>query len=197
MGYSDETLVDMYKNGDKDAIEELFERYKNLVRKKAKAMYLAGGDSDDLIQEGMIGLYKAVRDYTKEREASFATFASMCINRQIMTAVEASNRNKNLPLNSYVSFDLPVNEDEDNDVKLVEILHSQVDQNPENLFIDKENAADMEEKLLKLLSPFEKEVFELYMQDKDYRQIAKDLNKSSKSIDNAIQRIKAKALQTS
>ena len=92
MGYSDETLVDMYKNGDKDAIEELFERYKNLVRKKAKAMYLAGGDSDDLIQEGMIGLYKAVRDYTKEREASFATFASMCINRQIMTAVEASNR---------------------------------------------------------------------------------------------------------
>ena len=114
-----------------------------------------------------------------------------------MTAVEASNRNKNLPLNSYVSFDLPVNEDEDNDVKLVDMLHSQVDQNPENLFIDKENAADMEEKLLKLLSPFEKEVFELYMQDKDYRQIAKDLNKSSKSIDNAIQRIKAKALQTS
>ena len=102
--YPDEELIDMYRAGDEQAIEYIFERYKYIVRKKAKAMFLAGGDSDDLIQEGMIGLYKAVRDYDKKKDASFMTFAGMCINRQILNAVTASNRKKNTPLNTYVPY---------------------------------------------------------------------------------------------
>ena len=150
---SDETLIDIYRKGDEAAIEVLFERYKDIVRKKAKAMYLAGSDSDDLIQEGMIGLYKAVRDYDDTKEAAFKTFASMCINRQLINAVAVSNRKKNIPLNTYVSFDMPFDR----------------------------------------LSSFEKQVLQLYMEDNDYRQIAMLLGKTPKSIDNAIQRIRAKA----
>ena len=161
---SDETLIDIYRKGDEAAIEVLFERYKDIVRKKAKAMYLAGGDSDDLIQEGMIGLYKAVRDYDDTKEAAFKTFASMCINRQLINAVAVSNRKKNIPLNTYVSFDMPAYPDEDNETRLVDRLSS-----------------------------FEKQVLQLYMEDNDYRQIAMLLGKTPKSIDNAIQRIRAKA----
>lgn len=129
---SDETLIDIYRKGDEAAIEVLFERYKDIVRKKAKAMYLAGGDSDDLIQEGMIGLYKAVRDYDDTKEAAFKTFASMCINRQLINAVAVSNRKKNIPLNTYVSFDMPAYPDEDNETRLVDILKPESEQNPEN-----------------------------------------------------------------
>ena len=111
-GLKDEELIKLYRDGNEDAIDIIFERYKYLVRKKAKAMYIAGGDNDDLIQEGMIGLYKAVRDYNEDRQASFATFAGMCINRHMMSAVTASNRKKNIPLNSYVSFDAPADGDE-------------------------------------------------------------------------------------
>ena len=121
---SDEELIVRYRDGDTDAMDFIFERYKHLVRKKAKAMFLAG-DNDDLIQEGMIGLYKAIRDYNTDREASFATFASMCINRQMITAVAASNRKKNMPLNTYVSYDMPAGGDEDSDMRLVDILQSQ------------------------------------------------------------------------
>lgn len=135
---SDETLIDIYRKGDEAAIEVLFERYKDIVRKKAKAMYLAGGDSDDLIQEGMIGLYKAVRDYDYTKEAAFKTFASMCINRQLINAVAVSNRKKNIPLNTYVSFDMPAYPDEDNETRLVDILKPESEQNPEKLFIDRE-----------------------------------------------------------
>lgn len=194
---SDETLIELYRAGEQPAIEVIFERYKNLVRKKAKAMYLAGGDNDDLIQEGMIGLYKAVRDFESGREASFATFASMCINRQMITAVTASNRKKNTPLNTYVSFDQPANSDEDNDMKLVDVLQTETEQDPEKLFIDKEHTAMLEKKLLSMLSRFERQVIELYMDGKDYQQIAEILGKSSKSIDNALQRIRAKAGQLS
>ena len=126
--YPDEELIDMYRAGDEQAIEYIFERYKYIVRKKAKAMFLAGGDSDDLIQEGMIGLYKAVRDYDKKKDASFMTFAGMCINRQILNAVTASNRKKNTPLNTYVSFDEPVNPEDDSQVKLVDVLKSDKEQ---------------------------------------------------------------------
>ena len=120
--YPDEELIDMYRAGNEQAIEYIFERYKYIVRKKAKAMFLAGGDSDDLIQEGMIGLYKAVRDYDKKKDASFMTFAGMCINRQILNAVTASNRKKNTPLNTYVSFDEPVNPEDDSQVKHISNL---------------------------------------------------------------------------
>ena len=179
--YPDEELIDMYRAGDEQAIEYIFERYKYIVRKKAKAMFLAGGDSDDLIQEGMIGLYKAVRDYDKKKDASFMTFAGMCINRQILNAVTASNRKKNTPLNTYVSFDEPVNPEDDSQVKLVDVLKS-----------DKEHAESLEDKLYSVLSDFEKNVLELYMSGKDYIAIAQMLDKPPKSIDNAIQRIRNK-----
>lgn len=193
-GCSDETLIEIYRVGNEAAIEVLFERYKNLVKKKAKAMYLAGGDSDDLIQEGMIGLYKAVRDFDESREASFKTFASMCINRQLITAVTASNRKKNMPLNTYVSFDLPAYTDEDNEMRLVDVLKPETEQNPEKLLIDREYTEDFKEKLFESLSDFEKQVLKLYIEDKDYREIARIMNKTPKSIDNALQRIRSKAL---
>lgn len=190
---SDETLIDIYRKGDEAAIEVLFERYKDIVRKKAKAMYLAGGDSDDLIQEGMIGLYKAVRDYDDTKEAAFKTFASMCINRHLINAVAVSNRKKNIPLNTYVSFDMPAYPDEDNETRLVDILKPESEQNPEKLFIDREYSDSFKKKLFDRLSSFEKQVLQLYMEDNDYRQIAMLLGKTPKSIDNAIQRIRAKA----
>lgn len=190
---SDETLIDIYRKGDEAAIEVLFERYKDIVRKKAKAMYLAGGDSDDLIQEGMIGLYKAVRDYDDTKEAAFKTFASMCINRQLINAVAVSNRKKNIPLNTYVSFDMPAYPDEDNETRLVDILKPESEQNPEKLFIDREYSDSFKKKLFDRLSSFEKQVLQLYMEVNDYRQIAMLLGKTPKSIDNAIQRIRAKA----
>ncbi|MBQ4282469.1 MAG: RNA polymerase factor sigma-70 [Lachnospira sp.] len=190
---SDEILVDMFRMDDQIAIEVLFDRYKNIVRRKAKAMFLAGGDSDDLIQEGMIGLYKAVRDYDETKEASFSTFASMCINRQIISAVTASNRKKNVPLNTYVSYDLPAIMDEEYEIRLVDVLPSETELNPEQMYIDREDVKQKREKLVKILSKMEKQVFELYMQEKDYREIAVILGKTPKAIDNALQRIRIKA----
>ena len=191
---SDETLIDMYRVGNETAIETLFDRYKNLVRKKAKAMYIAGGDSDDLIQEGMIGLYKAARGYD-ESKGTFCSFAGLCIDRQIMTAVTASNREKNVPLNNYVSFEMPAYNDDDNEnvMKLADVITPTADQNPEFIFIDNEYTKTFEEKLQKELSSLEKEVLHYHMEGKDYRKIAQILDKPAKSIDNALQRIKAKA----
>lgn len=194
---SDEELIVLYQAGNENAIDFIFERYKNLVRKKAKAMFLAGGDNDDLIQEGMIGLYKAVRDYNAGKEASFATFASMCINRQMITAVTASNRKKNTPLNTYVSFDTPAGNDEDFDMKLVDTLQPETEQNPEKLLIDKERTQDLQTRLFAMLSPFEMQVLNLYLEGMDYLQIAEELEKTAKSIDNALQRIRSKVSKIS
>ena len=190
---SDEELIVRYRDGDTDAMDFIFERYKYLVRKKAKAMFLAGGDNDDLIQEGMIGLYKAIRDYNTDREASFATFASMCINRQMITAVAASNRKKNMPLNTYVSYDMPAGGDEDSDVRLVDILQSQTELNPEKLLIDKEHNWDLKSRLKEVLSTFEQQVLTYYLEGMDYTAIAKKMQKPPKSVDNALQRIRSKA----
>lgn len=192
---SDETLIEMYRVGNETAIETLFDRYKNVVRKKAKAMYIAGGDSDDLIQEGMIGLYKAARGYDEDKKVPFAAFASLCIDRQIMTAVTASNREKNVPLNNYVSFETPAYSDDDNEnsMKLADVITPVTDQNPEFIFMDREYARQFEDKLMTQLSGMEKQVLAYHMEGKDYRQIAVILDKSPKSVDNALQRIKAKA----
>ena len=190
---SDEELIVRYRDGDTDAMDFIFERYKHLVRKKAKAMFLAGGDNDDLIQEGMIGLYKAIRDYNTDREASFATFASMCINRQMITAVTASNRKKNMPLNTYVSYDMPAGGDEDSDMRLVDILQSQTELNPEKLLIDKEHNRDLKSRLKEVLSTFEQQVLAYYLEGMDYTAIAKKMQKPPKSVDNALQRIRSKA----
>ena len=190
---SDEELIVRYRDGDTDAMDFIFERYKYLVSKKAKAMFLAGGDNDDLIQEGMIGLYKAIRDYNTDREASFATFASMCINRQMITAVAASNRKKNMPLNTYVSYDMPAGGDEDSDMRLVDILQSQTELNPEKLLIDKEHNWDLKSRLKEVLSTFEQQVLTYYLEGMDYTAIAKKMQKPPKSVDNALQRIRSKA----
>lgn len=190
---SDEELIVRYRDGDTEAMDFIFERYKHLVRKKAKAMFLAGGDNDDLIQEGMIGLYKAIRDYHTDREASFATFASMCINRQMITAVAASNRKKNMPLNTYVSYDMPAGGDEDSDMCLVDILQSQTELNPEKLLIDKEHNWDLKSRLKEVLSTFEQQVLTYYLEGMDYTAIAKKMQKPPKSVDNALQRIRSKA----
>ena len=192
-GLNDEELIKLYRDGNEDAIDIIFERYKYLVRKKAKAMYIAGGDNDDLIQEGMIGLYKAVRDYNEDRQASFATFAGMCINRHMMSAVTASNRKKNIPLNSYVSFDAPADGDEQSGTRLVEVLKPDNEQNPEYMFIDREHTRLLEDKIVNALSAYEKKVLDMYLEGKDYIEIAKELNKQPKSVDNAIQRIRIKA----
>lgn len=189
---SDEMLVSMFRMKDETAIEVLFERYKQLVRKKRTAMFIIGGDSDDLIQEGMIGLYKAVRDYDETKDASFATFASMCVNRQIMSAVTASNRKKNQPLNNYLSFDVSAGEDEENDMSLLDVLVTDDRLNPEDMYIGKESENRILEQIKNALSPFEKQVLELYMEDKDYKEIAVILGKEAKSVDNAIQRIRTK-----
>lgn len=191
--YSDEELIELYKEGNELAIDYLFDKYKNLVRKKAKAMFIVGGDNDDLIQEGMIGLYKAIRDYNESKDASFRTFASMCINRQMCTAVTTSNRKKHSPLNGYISLDMPVKfEQEEENTKLSDLLYSAVEQNPEKLFIDKERTNFIESKIGNVLSTYEKQVLLLQLEGLDYLKIAERLGKSAKSVDNALQRIRNK-----
>lgn len=188
----DEELIEKVRQGDKRAVDYLMDKYKNLVRQKARRLFLIGGDREDLIQEGMIGLYKAIRDYTSEREASFYSFANLCIERQIYSAIKASNRQKNLPLNTYISFsDVDFVE---NDAK--ESIFGNNQLNPEKLVIDKESISVLEYKLVRHLSPFEKKVFELFNEGKKYTEIAEVLHKSPKSIDNALQRIKTKLNQT-
>ena len=190
---SDEQLAVSAAKGDDAALTVLTVRYMPVVAGRALGYFSDGYDSDDLIQEGMIGLYKAVRDYDDTKEAAFKTFASMCINRQLINAVAVSNRKKNIPLNTYVSFDMPAYPDEDNETRLVDILKPESEQNPEKLFIDREYSDSFKKKLFDRLSSFEKQVLQLYMEDNDYRQIAMLLGKTPKSIDNAIQRIRAKA----
>ena len=192
---SDEDIIALIRNNDSDAMDYMLNRYKNLVRKKAKALYLIGGDKDDLIQEGMIGLYKAIRDYNPGKDTSFHNFADLCISRQIYSAIKASNRKKNLPLNTYVSLYTPAyNENTDFEEKeaLVDLMYENKISNPEELVIDKESTNMLEYELVRHLSQFEKDVLDLYLFDFSYLQIADKLKKDPKSIDNALQRIKLK-----
>jgi RNA polymerase sporulation-specific sigma factor len=192
---SDEDIIALARDGDSDAMDYMLNRYKNLVRKKAKALYLIGGDKDDLIQEGMIGLYKAIRDYDMDKDNSFYNFADLCISRQIYSAIKASNRKKNFPLNTYVSLYAPAyNEYTDLDDKeaLVDLMYESKTSNPEELVIDKESTNMLEYELVRHLSSFEKDVLDLYLNDYTYLQIADKLKKEPKSIDNALQRIKLK-----
>lgn len=188
---TDEELIMMSKAGEENTVDFLMEKYKGLVKRKARTMFLVGGDTDDLIQEGMIGLYKAIRDFDINKQASFYTFANLCIERQIYTAVNASNRKKHIPLNTYISF-LP--EDIDDGKQKEFVIDEPVDKlsNPEEMYIDKENVEYIEGELKKKLSGFEYEVLTMYIEGDNYQTIAYNLHKSSKSIDNALQRIKAK-----
>jgi len=195
---SDEEIVDRIQKGDQPAIDYLMEKYKYLVRSKAKALFLIGGDKDDLIQEGMIGLYKAIRDYQIDHNNSFFNFADLCVSRQIYSAIQASNRKKNIPLNTYISLYTPAygeNSDTEEREELVDIIHQKYISNPEELVIDKENTSMIEYELVRRLSDLEKQVLDFYMQDFKYTQIAEVLGKEPKTIDNALTRIKAKLNQ--
>ena len=188
---SDEKLVELSMSGNELALEILIERYKGLVRAKAHAYFMAGADADDMIQEGMIGLFKAIKTYDANKDSSFRTFAEICIKGQIVTAVKASNRQKHMPLYSSLSFDRPVY-DEDSDKEGYEVMEVDNGQNPEEIYIKEEELQDMRDKIELLLSDFERRVIKLYLSGYSYQQIAKILEKPEKSIDNALQRLKRK-----
>ena len=193
---SDEKLLRQIQSGNDDAMECLLERYRDMVRKEARSFFLAGGDEEDLIQEGMIGLFKAIRDYDTGRDASFFTFADLCVSRQMYTAIQAAGRQKHMPLNTYVSLYADGADGEDGlreaERGLLESAASRLEQNPEELLIDRENVKRLEEVMEKELSSFEKQVLDLYLTGMKYSQIARVLGKDDKSTDNALQRIKAK-----
>ena len=179
----DEELIFRFKQGETEILDYLMEKYKNMVRKKARAMFLIGGDNDDLIQEGMIGLFKAVRDYQPEKEASFQTFARICVDRQIYNAIQNSNRQKHQPLNSYISLS---QEDGENEEHLPDMWV----ENPESIIIDQENVRDLEQEITCTLSPMENQVLDYYLDGNGYTELAKIMGKTPKSIDNALQRIR-------
>ncbi len=188
---TDEELVLLSASGDRDATECILSRYKNLVRSKARMYFLAGADKEDIIQEGMIGLFKAIRDFDKSKQVLFKGFAELCVKRQIITAVKTATRQKHMPLNTYVSLSNPVSEGESDGI-LEGVLSDSSKTDPEHLFISKENAEFLNEKIKKLLSSLEKSVLALYLEGKSYQEIARDLSRPQKSIDNALQRVKKK-----
>jgi len=185
---TDEQLIQRLRGGEKEIMDYLMEKYKNLVRKEANAMYLLGGENDDLIQEGMIGLFKAVQDYDLSKESSFYSFAKLCITRQMYSAIEASKRKKHSPLNSYVSL----YDTEEDKAALIETVEASNDMNPEEMMISQEYARLLESKLEEQLSDLENRVLYLHLLGTDYKTIARLLDKSVKTVDNALQRIKVK-----
>ena len=191
---TDEQLLCDYKNGNQEIMDYLMVKYKSMVRKKARAMYLLSGENEDLIQEGMIGLIKAVRDFDVTQKTSFSSFAELCVSRQMYSAIEASNRKKHLPLNSYVSLYEDSEEvGEGRSLPLIDTIESSKENDPEVLYFGKEYTEAFAEQLKELLSPLENHVLYLHLMGTDYRTIAELLGKSPKSVDNALQRIKTKA----
>ncbi len=194
--YSDEELIVRLRDGERAITDYIMDKYKNLVRSKAKSMYILGADREDLIQEGMIGLFKAVRDYDTGRDASFFTFADLCVSRQMYTAVQAAGRQKHAPLNTYISLYTSAFENDSVDQgetgELINSVISQSERSPEEVLIDKENVELLERAIEKELSSFEKQVLDLYLTGMKYSQIARVLGRDDKSTDNALQRIKSK-----
>lgn len=190
---ADEFLISEYRNGKSDIMDYLMVKYKPMVRRKARAMYLLGGENEDLIQEGMIGLMKAVRSFDDTQGASFLSFAELCVSRQMYSAIEASKRKKHMPLNSYVSIYEENDNGEETQVPLIDTIESGIENNPEVMYFGKQYAEAMIEKLKESLSPMENNVLYLHLMGTDYRKIAEILEKSPKSIDNALQRIRGKA----
>lgn len=190
---TDGELIDRLRRGEEPIMDYICDKYKNLVRSKAKSMFILGADNEDLIQEGMIGLFKAVRDFDSGRDASFYTFAELCISRQMYTAVQASKRQKHFPLNTYVSLDSgDTTLDGQEGIHLTQLLADRAEQSPEELFLDKERVEYLEEAIEKELSDFERQVLDLYVTGMSYSEIAKVLGRDEKATDNALQRLKAK-----
>ena len=191
--FTDEELILRLRDGEMGVTDYIMEKYKNLVRSKAKSMYILGADSEDLIQEGMIGLFKAIRDYDSGRDASFSTFADLCVSRQMYTAVQASRRKKHIPLNTYISLYGESGSGSDSDeTRILQSMVSKVDLNPEDLLIDRENVENLSKQIEQELSPFENQVLDLYLTGMSYTQIARVLGRDDKSTDNALSRIKGK-----
>lgn len=189
--YTDEELIRMLRGGQTEIADYIMEKYKPLVRKKTNAMYLIGGETDDLIQEGMIGLFKAVRDYKEEKETSFFSFADLCISRQLYSALEASNRKKHQPLNTYISF----SNQENNDGMNIEEIVTDHTISPEQMLIEQEGREEFFLRLKESLSAMERTVLYLYLEGNSYSQIAEIMSKTPKSIDNTLQRIRGKIKQ--
>ncbi|CAM4519193.1 RNA polymerase sporulation-specific sigma factor [Paenibacillus endophyticus] len=188
---TDEDIVEAVRNGDSMALEYLINKYKNFVRAKARSYFLIGADREDIVQEGMIGLYKAIRDFKGDKLASFKAFAELCITRQIITAIKTATRQKHIPLNSYVSLDKPIY-DEDSDRTLLDVICGTRVSDPEELIINQEEFIGLEDKMSEILSDLERKVLMLYLDGRSYQEIAVDLDRHVKSIDNALQRVKRK-----
>lgn len=187
----DEVVVELAKFDNPGALEYIISKYKSFVRTKARAYFLVGADNDDIVQEGMIGLYKAIRDYDKHKLTSFKSFAEICITRQIITAIKSATRQKHIPLNFYVSLNKPVYEEE-SERTLEDIISGNKATDPMELFIGREDMDTMESKIGEVLSELEMEVLMSYIDGKTYQEIAQDLDRDVKSVDNALQRVKRK-----
>ena len=188
---ADEQVVSLARDNDSQALEYIFNKYKNFVRSKARSYFLIGADREDIVQEGMIGLFKAIRDFREDKLSSFRAFAELCITRQIITAIKTATRQKHIPLNFYVSLNKPVFDDE-SDRMLIDVLTATKITNPEELFIGQEELRTIENRIGETLSQFEWSVLSSYLQGRSYQEIAVDLNRHVKSIDNALQRVKRK-----
>lgn len=188
---ADEALVKLSQRGDNEALEQLFAKYRNFVRSRARCYFIMGADQEDLVQEGMIGFFKAVRDYNHDHTASFRVFADLCITRQMITAIKSATRQKHMPLNSYISLNRPLY-DEDSERTLMDVITESEGNNPEEMFITREDQSYLERRMNEVLSALELEVLNSYLQDKSYQEIARELNRHVKSVDNALQRIKRK-----
>ncbi|MDN5293464.1 MAG: polymerase sporulation-specific sigma factor [Eubacteriales bacterium] len=187
----DEEVVAYAREGDEAALEYLINKYKNFVKAKARSYFLVGADQEDIIQEGMIGLFKAIRDFRPDKLSSFRAFAELCITRQIITAIKTATRQKHIPLNSYVSLNKPIY-DEDSDRTLLDVISGTKITDPEELIVSREEFYDIEEKMGELLSSLEWKVLMSYLEGKSYYEIAVELKRHVKSIDNALQRVKRK-----
>lgn len=187
----DDTIIQLIHQGNSLALDFLIHKYRNFVRAKSRTYFLIGADKEDIVQEGMIGLYKAIRDFDSDKLSSFKAFAELCITRQIITAVKTSTRQKHIPLNSYVSLDKPVY-DEESDRTLLDIIAGSRGIDPQELLVSREKYADMEFKLTELLSELEKKSLNLYLDGQSYQEISVELRRHVKSIDNALQRVKRK-----
>ena len=187
----DEEIVALAQDGDGAALEHLLNKYKNFVRTKARSYFLIGADHEDIVQEGMIGLYKAIRDFKPEKLTSFRAFAELCVTRQIITAIKTATRQKHIPLNSYVSLNKPIY-DEESDRTLLDVISEEVPSDPEAMLIDREDLSFIEGRIGEMLSDLEKQVLVLYMEGKSYVEISKTMGRHVKSVDNALQRIKRK-----
>ncbi|MCI6711356.1 MAG: RNA polymerase factor sigma-70 [Firmicutes bacterium] len=188
----DEELIRRSREGDEAASNELMSRYKAVVRNRASSYFMAGADQEDLIQEGMIGVFKAIRDYDEKKGASFRTFAELCIQRQIISAVKGASRMKHAPLNESVSLNRPVSDGDDGAGPLEELLADEIDTNPEKMLLLREDMSYISQNIDDILSTLELQVWKMYVNGCSYREIAEKLDKTSKGVDSAIQRAKKK-----